>query len=156
MADRASASMIIGGIISRSLLPALIEAIDLNNGRLDWEGEPVTASDVEEGKTLEIFACEIAGGMFDAVEALCEAHGVAFVRNSGSCVGVFGPERVIFDGSGPSRQYDLTESDQIALTITDFRSLRSIEAIAAWFQSAAYTPPPLTIVDDDPPCSSVT
>ena len=139
-----------------SLIPALIEAIDLNDGRLDWEGEPVAASDIEDGKTLEIFACEIAGGMFDAVEALCEAHGVAFVRNSGSCAGVFGPERVIFDGSGPSRQYDLTESDQIALTITDFRSPKSIDAIAAWFQSAASTPPPLTIVDDDPPCGSVT
>lgn len=46
MADRASASIVIGGAIPRSAIPDLIDAIASDGGRADWEGEPLDASAV--------------------------------------------------------------------------------------------------------------
>ena len=39
MADRASASIMIGGTIARGCIPGLIAAIAVDGGRADWEGE---------------------------------------------------------------------------------------------------------------------
>lgn len=150
MADRASASIVIGGGIARSAISDLIDAIASDGGRADWDGEPLEASAVTGDAVLEVFACEIAGGTFEWTEEFCEDHGLAYVRNSGSCGGAFGPERVIFTGTGAAVQFDMTESEEIVLARSMIRDLGSMEAIEAWFQLAEFAAPPLTIIDDDP------
>lgn len=151
MADRASASIVIGGAIARTCVPTLIAAIAADGGRTDWEGEPLDASDVREGTTLQAFASELPGGIFQDTESFCERHGIAFVRVSGSCAGAFGPERIVFTGEAPPVQFDLTEHDEVVLTRSGLRDLGSIEAAERWFASAEFTPPPITIVEDDAP-----
>lgn len=148
MADRASASIVIGGNIPRSCIAGLIEAIATDGGRADWEGEPLDASAVRGGVTLEAFAYERPGGTFDWTEEFCEDHGLAYVRNSGSCAGTFGPERVIFTGTGAAVQFDMTESDEIVLARSMIRDLGTMEAIEAWFRLAEFVPPPFTIIED--------
>lgn len=148
MADRASASIIIGGTIPEALIPDLLNAIETNDGRSDWGGEPVTRADIEDGATLTVYADDLAGGIFDTLEATCEAHGIAFVRDSASCGGAFGPERVIFTGAGSSHAYDMTECGDIALTHTAFRGMASLDEISAWFAAATFSPPPVHILAD--------
>lgn len=149
MADRASASIVIGGAIPRSSIPDLIDAIASDGGRADWDGGPLEASAVVGDAALEAFACEITGGTFDWTEEFCEDHGLAYVRNSGSCGGAFGPERVVFTGTGAAVQFDMTESEEIVLSRSMIRDLGSMEAIEAWFQLAEFAVPPLTVIEAD-------
>lgn len=149
MADRATASIVIGGPIPRSCISGLIAAIDLDGGRADWEGEALTETSVSDGEPLEAFACELPGGIFQDTESFCEQHGIAFVRGSGSCAGAFGPERAVFTGERPAAYFDLTESEEVVLTQSGLRALGSLAAVDSWFASAEFTPPPVTIVEDD-------
>lgn len=149
MADRASASIRIGGPVPRSSIPGLIAAINLDGGRADWEGEALGELSVRNGEILEAFAYELPGGIFQETESFCEQHGIAFVRSSGSCAGAFGPERAVFTGKRPAAYFDLTESDEVVLTRSGLRALGSIDAIETWFASAEFTPPPATIVEDE-------
>lgn len=149
MADRASASIAIGGAIARTCIPALIAAIAADGGRADWEGEHLDASAVRAGVTLQAFACELPGGIFQDAESFCERYGIAFVRVSGSCAGAFGPERMVFTGKASPAQFDLTEHDEVVLTLSGLRGLGSIEAAERWFASAEYALPPISIVEDD-------
>lgn len=148
MADRTSASIKIGGSLSRALIPALIAAIEADGGRADWDGEPIEEVMIVDGEVLEVCACEISNGIFDAVERFCEDHHLPFLRSSGSCAGAFGPERVIFDGSTPPRDFICAEWDEVLLTRHEVQQLGSFEAIEAWFVSADYQVPPITIVAD--------
>lgn len=148
MADRASASILIGGTIARSCISGLIAAIDLDGGRADWEGEALDELSLRNGETLEAFAYELPGGIFQETESFCEQHGIAFVRSSGSCAGAFGPERVVFTGERPAAHFDLTENDEVVLTQYGLRALGSLEAIESWFATAGFTPPPIMIVED--------
>lgn len=147
MADRASASIRIGGVIPHSSISGLFDAIDRDGGRADWEGEPLDPASLRSGDTLEAFAYAQPGGMFEWTEQFCEDHGIAFVRNSGSFSGVFGPERVVFSGTGTPSQFDMTENEEIVLARSMIRALATIEAIEAWLDSAEFQPPPITIAD---------
>lgn len=147
MADRASASILIGGALSRSCISGLIEVISQDGGRADWEGAPIDPASLTEGGTLAAFAYELPGGLFEWTEQFCEDHGIAFVRNSGGCSGVFGPERVVFTGTGTSAQFDMTENEEIVLALSMIRALGTLEAIEAWFESAEFQPPPITFAD---------
>lgn len=148
MADRATASIIIGGTIRRSDIPSLIEAIASDGGRADWEGEALDMSSIQGGETLEACAHEVCGGMFQWTEEFCEDRGLAYVRNSGSCSGVFGPERVVFTGTGAAMQFDMTESEDVVLAKSMIHELATMEAIDAWFDRAEFAVPPFTIVED--------
>jgi len=139
----------IGGNISRSSIPDLIAAIASDGGRADWEGEPLQESDVSDGATLKACAYELTGGTFEWTEEFCEDHGLAYVRNSASCGGAFGPERVIFTGTGAAMQFDMTESEEVVLARSMIRDLGTMEAIEAWFHLAEFTPPPFTILEED-------
>lgn len=149
MADRATASILIGGPIPRSCISGLIAAIDLDGGRADWEGEAFTEISVSSGEAIEAYAYELPGGIFQETESFCEHHGIAFVRSSGSCAGVFGPERAVFTGVRPAAYFDLSECDEVVLTQSGLRALGSLPAIEGWFASAQFTPPPITIVEDE-------
>lgn len=146
MADRASASIVIGGTLPQDVIPAFLYAVEMDHGRLDWEGEPVDHGALQREEPLHICAYDLPGGIFDTLEPFCELHGLPFVRSSGGCGGVFGPERVVFAGEGPARHFEMNESEQIVATYPEIADLGSMEAIAAWFASAEFTPPPLQIL----------
>jgi hypothetical protein len=74
MSDRASASIIIGGSIPRSIIPRLVRAIEEDHGLQDWDGEPVDDSSIISGRGLEVYAFELPGGIFVNVESLCLAN----------------------------------------------------------------------------------
>ncbi|WP_240339342.1 hypothetical protein [Novosphingobium sp. BW1] len=145
MADRTSASIRIGGVISHSCISGLFAAIERDGGRADWEGEPLDPASLRSGETLAAFAYAQPGGMFEWTEQFCEDHGIAFVRNSGSCSGVFGPERVVFTGTGSPAQFDMTENEEIVLALSMIRALGTMEAIEAWSELAEFQPPPIAI-----------
>lgn len=145
MADRACASMIIGGRIHSMLVPLLIKAIAEDHGRADWEGESVDEAMIVNGQTLEIHAYELIGGMFEVVESFCRQNHLPYVRSSASCNGVFGPERVIYTGEGQPAHFELTESDEVVITRNDLLTLGSIDAAEAWFAAADFAPPPFSI-----------
>jgi hypothetical protein len=147
MADRASASILIGGAIARSCIPGLIAAIEADGGRADWEGEALDDMSIRDGETLEAFACELSGGIYREAESFCERHRLPFVRSSASCAGAFGPERVIFTGEMPAAQFDTTEHDEVVLTRSGYRSLGSLGAVEDWFAAAEFTPPPFAITE---------
>lgn len=148
MADRASASIVIGGNIPRSLIPKLVDSIDVDGGHADWEGEAVDDSFIVAGKLLEVFEYELSGGIFETIESFCQSHQLPFVRSSGSCAGAFGPERVVFTGTEPARHFEITENDEVALTRREFCELGSVEAVERWYASAEFQPPPFSIVED--------
>ena len=152
MADRGSASIVIGGTIKKSCISALVAALNLDGGRADWEGEPIDEVFVRQGERLEAFAYELSGGIFQEAESFCEEHGLPFVWSSGSCAGAFGPERVVFTGTGATAQFDLTECDEVVLSQCGFRALGSFDAVDRWFASAEFTPPPFAIVADGQHC----
>jgi hypothetical protein len=126
-----------------------VDAIDLDEGRADWEGESVDDSFIVAGKLLEVLAYDLSGGIFEATESFCQSHQLPFVRSSGSCVGAFGPERVVFPGTGLARHFELTENDEVALTRREFREFGSVEAVERWYASAEFQPPPFSIVEDE-------
>ena len=145
MADRASAMIRIGGTISRNLIPALLEAIECDGGKADWEGNAIDFSHIADGRILEVCAYELIGGQFECVEAFCRTRGIAYVRRSDACSGAFGPERAVHTGDGSPRHYELNDADQIVLTQRELNDLGSIVAANAWFQAGDFALPPLSI-----------
>lgn len=146
MADRASASIIIGGRLLAALLPEFMSAIEADGGFAGWDERPIDEAACRGGETLEICGYDLAGGVFDDIEAFAQTRGLAYVRTSGSCPGAFGPERVVFDGITPPRHYELNEDDAVVIDRRQLRALGRIDAAEAWFASAEFSPPPLVIV----------
>lgn len=148
MADRASASIIIGGAIPRNLIPTLIKEIEYDHGRSDWDGEPIEAESIGSGGPLTIYAHELPGGIFQSVEGFCQKHRLPFLRLSDGCVGVFGPERVVYRAEEKSEHFEVNEAGEVVVTMRELLTLGSIEQAVAWFNAADFTPPSLTIDDD--------
>lgn len=146
MADRASASIIIGGRLPADRLPDLIAVIEADGGFAGWNEHPVDEAACGSGEALEICGYDLAGGVFDEIETFAQARGLAYVRNSGSCSGAFGPERVVFDGVTPPRLYELNEDGAVVIDRRQLRALGRIDAAEAWFASAEFAPPPLLII----------
>ncbi|HET6525035.1 hypothetical protein [Sphingopyxis sp.] len=145
MADRASAMIQIGGTISGDLIPALLEAIECDGGKADWEGNAIELSHIAAGHILEVCAYELVGGQFECVEAFCRTHGIAFVRRSDACSGAFGPERAVHTGDGAPRYYEVNDFGRIVLTQRELNDLGSIAAANAWFEAGDFALPLLSI-----------
>lgn len=146
MADRASASIIIGGRLPAARLPELVAVIEADGGFAGWDEHPIDAAACRGGEALEICGYDLPGGVFDDIETFAQAQGLAYVRTSGSCPGAFGPERVVFDGSTPPRHYELNEDEAVVIDRRQLRALGRIDAAEAWFASAEFAPPPLLII----------
>lgn len=81
MADRMSAWIEIGGPIRARQIDGLLEAIEQDGAREDWGGEPVTNLNPDGASTLKLFDEDAPWGQFQAVEAFCQRHGIAFERH---------------------------------------------------------------------------
>lgn len=153
MADRASATILIGGVLPPELIDPFLGTIALERGFDGWEEAPVDAGAFDREAPLEVCGYELAGGVFEQLEAFCVEHRLAFVRSSGSCPGAFGPERVIFDDDGPLRRYAVDEDDRVVIDRSMLEALGSLEAVRAYFDAAEFTPPPLSRSDGGRPQS---
>ena len=148
MADRVSASIALGGIVTAAQLHELTELIADEGLSTEWDGEPFEPSHLTPGEPLQLYAHEVAWGIFEELEAWCREHRVSYVRWSGGYGGEWGAERAVFDGSGGPRSYDADESDRIFVDRATVERLGSVEAILARFDGADFALPPLVVGQD--------
>ena len=151
MADRASASIQIGGVLHIRLVPELVAAAQLDGGSLGWDEEPLDETMITSGETLEVCATGLAWGRFEHLEQFCITHELAFRLDAGSCNGAFGPERALYDGKGNARLFDVSEGGHVVVTLDKVRALGSLAAIEAWFADAE-TPTPSLVITEQAIC----
>lgn len=148
MGDRTSASISIGGLLSHALTPDLIHAIRADGGRADWEGSFLKSGDIVTGQVIEAHAFDLNGGIFDITEDFCVSNGIPFVRTSGSCSGVYGPEKVVHTGNGVLRHFELNENGSVIFSFCEIQSLGTIDAIRKRAEFANFLPPPISMVEN--------
>lgn len=148
MADRVSASIALGGTLTASTFAELVDIITLEGLSAKWDGEPFEPRHREIGKPLYLYAHEVAWGRFSELEAWCFAHRLPFTRWSGGCAGQFGPERVVFTGTGSPSPYAVTEDDEVVIARERLVALGSFEAVLTYFDAADATVPPLIVEGD--------
>jgi hypothetical protein len=145
MADRVSATIIIGGTMSVATFALLSRVIVDEDLSTDWEGTRFTGTDMPQGEPLSLFATEVAWGRFEELENYCARTGIPFRRWSGGCGGSFGPERAVFTGSGDIQLFVVDEDDEVVIGRGTVEKLGSIAAILGHFDAADFVVPPLIV-----------
>lgn len=155
MADRVSASIIVGGTLNAAEFDELVDIVASERLAIEWDGEPFEAHHHVAGEPLSLFAHEVAGGSFDDLESWCLSHRLPFVRWCGGYSGQWGPERVVSTGDERITSYAVTEDDEVVISRSKIEMLGSFEAVLAHFDTAEFTVPPLVVrgVDADNPAS---
>lgn len=149
MADRVSASITIGGSLSRSTYAELVEHIQAEGLATEWDGEPFDAHHRAVGAPLNLYAHEVAGGCFDTLESWCIENRLPFARWSGGYAGQWGPERVVHRGEGTVASYIVTEDDEVVIARPTIEQLGSLEGVLEHFDAADFAVPPLAVEGDD-------
>ncbi|MGY4395362.1 hypothetical protein ACVWZA_000523 [Sphingomonas sp. UYAg733] len=150
MADRVSASIVLGGKVSQAAFTELAAAIADEALSTEWDGEPFEPAHRTLGEPLSLYAHEVACGRFEALEAWCAANRVPFARWSGGYSGQWGAERVVFNGEGEPLTFAADEGDDVMIGRETAERLGSIDAIRAHFDAADFVVPPLTVEGDSP------
>lgn len=151
MVDRVSASIEIGGAISREDFSALSVVIADEGLAAEWDGEPFEAEHHIAGQSLRLFAHEVAWGRFDLLEARCRDLGLAYARWSGGNGGQWGPQRVISTGAGEPVSYPVDEDNVVVMCRESLEQMGSLETAYAWFDAADFPVPPLVVGAALPP-----
>ena len=146
MADRVSASITIGGVVSCDQYQALCALILDEALCVEWDGDLFSPKARVAGEPLHLCAHKVSWGSFNALEQYCCTTGIAYHRWSGACPGSFGAERIIFDGKHGPFNYDADEDDRVILTADTTLQLGSMRAIRAYLKPAAFVVPPLEII----------
>lgn len=147
MADRASASIQIGGVLDIRLVPELVAAAQLDDGRTGWDEKALDESVIRSGETLEVFATRLPWGHFEHLEQFCMAHGLAFRLDADSSKGAFSRERALYDGKGRARVFEISEAGDVVISLNMAQKLGSLAAIEAWVADAETPTPPLVITE---------
>lgn len=145
MGDRAPVHITIGGTMPREVLADFAGIADSYDLRVEWDGEPFDPAAIVDGEPLELYGTELNGGQIPGIDDFCVRHGLVFRRWSGGCLGAFLPEIVVFDGSGPMRDYTASEDEYLLFPpswINRFTRLRELKRAMA---QAEITVPPLVI-----------
>ena len=150
MADRVSASIVIGGRLSRAAYEELASIIADELLSIEWDGEPFLPEHRIVGQPLSLFAHEVAWGRFDALENWCVANAIAFARWSGAFPGQWGAERMVFTGEGDPKPYACDEDNYVVIGRGTAERLGSMEAIMTHFDAADFIVPPLIVDGDEP------
>ena len=148
MADRVSASIILGGTISPAHFTELVGLVADEGLSTEWDGMPFGPDQVTPGEPLQLYAHEVPWGRFEQLEAWCVVHGVPFARWAGSYAGEWTAERVVFTGLGEPRSYTADEDDRILIDRGMVEQLGSVEAILAHFDAADAAVPLLVVADE--------
>lgn len=148
MSDRVSASISIGGTVTRDQWAALLELIVEEDLGTAWDGPAFTAATPLEADALHLYAHEVPWGRFEALEQYACDEGIAYRRWSGGYPGAFGAEIIVFDGTehGPFN-YDADEDERVVVHPETIEQLGSMRAIRAYLKPAKFEPPPLVIAD---------
>jgi len=80
MADRVSASITIGGAVSRDQYQVLCALISDEALCTEWDGDQFTPDAHIEGEPLSLYAHEVSWGCFNALEQYCCVNGIAYHR----------------------------------------------------------------------------
>ncbi len=150
MADRVSASIVIGGLLSASEYAELAALISDESLSTEWDGEAFAPEHCVAGRPLSLYAHEVAWGRFGELESWCVERLVPFARWSGGYSGQWGPERVVHQGDGTLTSYATTEDDIVVIPQEVLETLGSFEATLAHFAAADFTVPPLVVEGDLP------
>ena len=150
MANRVSAHIQIGGVLSRSRYPELISAIADDDPAIDWDGTPFDPADLPATGPLCLMDHEVAEGRFDEIEQCRRSLGLSYVRWRAGYSGSFPSDREIYFGPGEQESFLTTEEDTLIFSIERIRELGSMDAIEAEYARAHFNPPPLAIIDEDP------
>jgi hypothetical protein len=152
MADRCSASIVIGGTLPTEHLGEFIALIRDEGLAVDYDGPEFAPGDIVSGEPLMLCAHEVSWGTFNVLEPFCVTHNLAYSRWNGACSGVWGCGRSVYRGDAATREgkpmideYDVSEDDQILMGEQLARSLGSFEAILEHFAHADFTLPPLVV-----------
>ncbi|MFA4952337.1 hypothetical protein [Brevundimonas sp.] len=148
MADRVSASIVLGGTLTAPEYAELAEIIAEEGLSIEWDGEPFEPTHRTVGQPLSLYAHEVAWGQFEVLEVFCVERKWPFVRWSGAYPGQWGPERAVFTGEGQPASYAADEEDHILVDRGTIERLGLIEAILDHFDAADFTVPPLVIEGD--------
>lgn len=147
MADRVSATITIGGNVTKNEYDQLTILIANEGLSLDWDSEPFVPDQRVEGKPLQLCAYDVPWGIFEALEQYCCDNHIAYRRWSGACPGSFGAERIIYDGRSGPYNYDVNDDDLVMLTVQTIEQLGSMRAIRSHLKPAAFEIPPLVVAD---------
>lgn len=148
MADRVSASIVLGGSLSTSAFAELVEIIGNEGLSIEWDGEAFEPHQRTVGQPLSLCAHEVAWGYFDELESWCARNQVAFARWSGGYGGEWGPERIVHTGDGILASYAVTEDDAVVIAREAVEKLGSFDAVLAHFAAADFAVPPLVVEGD--------
>lgn len=149
MADRVSASIVLGGTITAVVFAELTVLIEAEGLSTEWDGDPFQLADIRPGEPLSLYAHEVAWGRFEELEAYCVVNAVPFARWAGAYAGQWNAERVVFTGAGEPAEFVADEDDHIVIHGQTVEKLGSMDAILAHFDAADFAVPPL-IVGDEP------
>lgn len=147
MVDRVSASIRIGGTMTTDQLDTLVTLAASYPLATEWDGEPAERGHFVDGTAIELYAHEVAWGVFDALETWLVDNRLPFVRECDGCNGAFGAERVVYRGSGVRAYFGMDEAGLIVVDSETVLALASYDAILDHFASADFDPGPLRIVD---------
>lgn len=150
MADRVSASIVIGGTLGAPAFAELAELIMGEGLAVEWDGDPFEPEHRVEGEPLRLFAHEVAGGRFEEIEEWCVSHHLPFMRWCGGYSGQWGPERVVATGDGTAAFFAVTEDDEVVISRSTIAALGSLGAVFAHFDAAEFVVPPLVVVGAAP------
>lgn len=148
MSDRVSASISIGGTVTRQQWAMLLGLIEAQYLCTEWDGPAFTGTTPLTADALHLFAHEVPWGQFDELEQYACDESIAYRRWSGGYPGSFGPEIIVFDGSanGPLN-YAADEEGAVVIHPETIENLGSMRAIRAYLKPASFQPPPLVIAD---------
>ena len=147
MADRVSASIVLGGAITPAAFAQLAALAELEGLSTECDGEPFQPDHLTPDQPLSLCAHEVAWRRFEALESWCVANAVPFARWSGAYAGQWGAERLVFSGDGEPAAFAADEDDCVLIGRDTAERLGSIEAIRAHFDAADFVVPTLIIRD---------
>jgi hypothetical protein len=150
MADRVSASIVIGGTLSVAAYVELAALIADEGLSIEWDGERFAPEHRTVGQPLSLYAHEVAWGIFQALETWCAENRVSFARWCGGYGSEWGPQRTISRADGRQATFAVTEDDEVVIGLADIEKLGSMAAIRAYFAEADFVVPPLIVAGDAP------
>jgi len=148
MADRVSASIVVGGTITASAYAELADIIRSERLSIEWDAEPFEPSHRTIGEPLRLYAHEVPWGRFEDLETWCVEKGLSFARWCGGYGSQWGPQRVVFTHDGGPKSFAADEEDCIVLGRETAMILGSMKAIVAYFDAADVEIPPLVIEEE--------
>ena len=155
MADRVSASIVLGGALTKSAFADLVVIIGNEGLSIEWDGGAFEPHHRTIGQPLSLYAHEVSWGYFNELESWCLANHIPFARWSGGYGGEWGPERVVHTGDGMRHSYAVTEDDVVFIAREALEKLGSFEAVLMHFEAADFSVPPLIVEGEHSPVAPV-